>query len=75
MLYKIKCSFEVVVDAESSTISKAKGTEMERAFIYASEAFIKNPSLPKEIVEMDDGYEMEAEEMVGRHFRKRVRVQ
>ena len=73
MLYKIKCSFEVVVDAESSTISK--GTEMKRAFIHASEAFIKNPSLPKEIVEMDDGYEMEAEEMVDRHFRKRVRVQ
>ena len=52
MLYKIRCSFDLVVEAK----------DMETAFIHASKAYIENPSLPKQIVEIDDGYEMEEKE-------------
>lgn len=53
MKYRIKCTFWCEVEAET----------MEIAFAEASDVFILNENHSDAVIERDDSYEMEAEEM------------
>jgi hypothetical protein len=53
MKYKITCTFTCEVEAE----------DMEIAFAEASDVFILNENHSDAVIERDESYEMEAEEM------------
>lgn len=53
MKYRIKCTFWCEVEAK----------DMEVAFAEASDVFILNENHSDAVIERDDSYEMEAEEM------------